>query len=285
MAEFSTTPPTPFVRDVVYPDTDSNLVRAEEQLVLPWIMILGRDLAYEETIHGRFRSGEKVLYVGAGLSTFPIEGRTRGVEVTAVDKLFHLEPDQIEEHFRETIARWRKDPQAGVLDQDGHVRGHVAHEQRTRVADKGAILEVINRFESNADAFIADFRARKGATYLPAMLPDLSEISGKFDRVVMSNLLNAYSDEAGPQQRGVHFSHRDTLRSFLRLLELVGSQGEISVFPHTTGRHKRAPYAAALEAALAERGFVSSEQPVGKIDFVYPTPHHWRSVLRIKARA
>lgn len=270
--------------DAAFPDIESNLVQSSQQLVLPWIMILGRDFAYEETIHGSFRSGEKVLYVGAGLSTFPMEGRALGLEITAVDKLFGLNPDQIETQFKETIDRWRKDPQAGVLDKDQQVRGHVALEQRTRVADKAAVLKIINQFESNANAFIADFRARRGSTYLCSTLPALDNLRGRYDKIVVSNLLNAYSDETGPQDKGVHFTHRDTLRSFMRLLDFVAADGEISVFPHTTGRHKKAPYESALIHALAERNFVIQEQPIGKIDFIYPTPQHWRSVLKIKTR-
>ena|GEM_PF-4400259 len=150
------------------------------------------------------------------------------------------------------------------------------------MVDKGAVLEIINRFELNAQAFITDFRERKGSTYLCSELPALNNLSGKYDKVVMSNLLNAYSDEAGPQDKGVHFTHKDTLQSFLNLVNFVAPNGELSVFPHTTGRHEKAPYYLALRQALSEKQFVIEEPPIGKIDFIYSTPEHWRSVLKIK---
>lgn len=68
----------------------------------------------------------------------------------------------------------------------------------------------------------------------------------------------------------------------VRLIDFTGVGGEISVFTHTTSRHRSAPYEAALRDAIASRNCVLEVFPLGDINFIYPISKHWRYIRRIR---
>src|SRR5262245_55895320 len=138
-------------------------------LDLDRVVLLGR--TFEEYVHcfalePRELRGRRILDVAAGVSSFCAEANAQGLQVTAFDRIYELEPDQI-------AARCE-------IDLDHVVRS---------IGD----LEVYRwKFYKNAErmrefrerswrTFLSDYRQRKCERYVAGSLPNTPFAPRQFD--------------------------------------------------------------------------------------------------------
>lgn len=177
--------------------------------------------------------GASLLDCPGGPGSLAALARRSGLEVRAVDPLYGLEPEALEQRCREdiafTIERLR---QSSTLRADFNLEPY--HQDKVRALE----------------AFLADWQAHP-QSYIAGALPELPLADSSFDLVVSGHLLFAYAPLA---DGGLHevdcFDlawHRRALAELLRVC-----RKELRIFPaHTITLPTRVhPYVAPLLAEL-----------------------------------
>lgn len=179
--------------------------------------------------------GARVLDCPGGPGSLSALLRRSGIDVTAVDPLYGLDPDALEQRARLDIDRT------------------VAELAANPAIDPRFDPEVCRRQRLDALAdFLADRRLHPDR-YLEAALPELPFPDGSFDLVLSGHLLFSYSPMASGgllPEGGFDLDwHRRAVAELLRL-----ATREVRLYPaHTAqGVVERHPFAAVLLAELPE---------------------------------
>lgn len=199
-------------------------------LQLDKVVLLGRTLdEYQRyfAFEARERVGQSVLDVASGVSSFAAEASALGLDVTALDPIYSLSPDDIEarcgpdlEHVLRsivglTVYRWE------------------FYQDRER----------LRQFRERAwRTFLEDFRRHAQTRYRTGALPELPLASRRFDLTLVSYFLFVYED---------HFSyefHRDSILELMRV-----TRGEARIYPTVTFEGVKSHYLPRLTADPALR--------------------------------
>ncbi len=182
-------------------------------------------------------AGKRVLDVAAGTSSFAVEAAERGVEVSAIDPLYALEPDAARVRAEEDFAMVMQ----AIVDKPDYLANTTY-----------ATLEDLKAARwAAAERFLIDYREQWGeARYRPLSLPELPFADGEFDYAFCGHFLFLFAD------RLEHDFHRDAL------LELSRVAKEVRVYPlfDTTGTTY--PRLDKLRGELEARGRRTEKVPV-----------------------
>jgi hypothetical protein len=188
-------------------------------LQLDKVVLLGRTLdEYQRyfAFDARARLGQSVLDVASGVSSFAAEASALGLDVTALDPIYHLPPDAIE-------ARCGPDLDAVTAA----IWGLPVYRWDFYGDPQG-----MRKFREQAyRTFLQDFRAAGPKRYLPGSLPRLPLPARRFDLALVSYFLFVYED---------HFSydfHRDSILELMRV-----THGEARLYPTVTFEGVKSQY-------------------------------------------
>ena len=177
--------------------------------------------------------GASVLDCPGGPGSLSALLRAEGLEITAVDPLYALEPDELERRALADLEHTM-----AIQASSGDLRSDFD-------------LDACRREHVRAlEAFLRDRQAHPDR-YLAASLPDLPFADRSFDLVLCGHLLFAYAPRAeGGLMAGTGLDldwHRRALMELCRV-----SRGEVRLYPaHTIALEaSRHPYAEALLATL-----------------------------------
>jgi len=154
--------------------------------------------------------------VAAGVSSFRAEAAARGLDVTAVDLIYDMDPDEI-------LARCGPD-----LD---HVLQAVTGLPTYRW-DFYESPEKLRTYRERAyRTFLEDYRLLRGERYKPARLPQLPFGDSAYDLTLVSYLIFVSSD-----QLDYNF-HKESVREIMRV-----TRGEARFYPLVTFEARRSAY-------------------------------------------
>jgi hypothetical protein len=206
----------------------------KQGLVLDKVVLLGRTLEeYRRYFALDLESlrGKAILDVASGVSSFCVETRQLGLEVTAFDAIYGLPAEQIERRCEADLT---------------HVTDAVRN-LKTYRWDFYKSVENLRRFRERAyRTFLADYRERPNAHYAPGHLPKLPFRDAQFDLTLVSYLLFVYEDQLDYE------FHRQSLLEIMRV-----TRGEARVYPIVTFEAARSSYLERLQndPALHHLGF------------------------------
>ncbi len=207
---------------------------SKQGLQLDKVVLLGRTLdEYQRyfAFEARTCIGQSVLDVASGVSSFAAEASALGLDVTALDPIYDLSPDEIEARCGPDldavttaigglpVYRWQfyKDPQGMRIFRERACR-----------------------------TFLADFRAQGSRRYLSGSFPQLPVASRCFDLALVSYFLFVYEDQFSYE------FHRDSIMELMRV-----TRGEARIYPTVTFEGVKSQYLARLpeDPALAHLEF------------------------------
>jgi hypothetical protein len=197
----------------------------KQGLVLDKVVLLGRTL--EE--YRRYFAldldalrGRAVLDVASGVSSFRVEAQRAGLQVTAFDAIYALPADEIQrrceadlDHVVEAL-RDLKTYRWDFYQSPAHLRTFRERAYR---------------------AFLADYRAVAGKSYVPGRLPRLPFPDVAFNLTLVSYLLFVYEDQLDYE------FHKRSLLEIMRV-----TRDEALVYPIVTFEARRSSYLDRLRA-------------------------------------
>jgi SAM-dependent methyltransferase len=209
--------------------------RAMKQgLVLDKVVLLGRTLEEYRRYFAldlEALRGRAILDVASGVSSFRAEAQQAGLQVTAFDAIYEMSPDEIQRRCEADLEH--------VLD--------AIKSLKTYRWDFYKSPENLRRFRETAyRAFLADYRANAGTSYVPGRLPQLPFGDGQFDLTLVSYLMFVYEDQLD------YAFHQQSLLEIMRV-----TRTEARFYPLTTFEARRSGYLDRLraDAALNHLGF------------------------------
>jgi hypothetical protein len=174
------------------------------------VVLLGRTLeeyAQFFSLDVEALRGKKILDVAGGVSSFTAEARAKGIEVTAFDRIYGADAEEIQKRCE-------------------HDLGEVAAAIGSKAVycwDFYKTPEGMRAFRERAyKTFVADYRNRPG-WYVAGELPRLPFADREFDLTLVSYLLLVYEEQLSYE------FHLDTLRELMRV-----TRGEIRIYPIVT---------------------------------------------------
>lgn len=191
----------------------------KQGLDLDRVVLLGR--TFEEYV--RFFAlnlddlrGKAILDVAAGVSSFCAEAKELGLNVTAMDRIYELP--------------WEKIQQRCVLDLD-FVSKAIGNLNVYRW-DFYKSPERLRQLRERAyQKFLADYTTGQGTRYVFGELPRLPFADKQFDLVLVSYLLLVYEDQFS------YDFHRNSILEILRV-----AAGEARIYPLVTFEAQRSKY-------------------------------------------
>lgn len=203
-------------------------------LVLDKVVLLGRTLEEYRRYFAldlEALRGKAILDVASGVSSFRVEAQKAGLQVTAFDAIYEMSADEIQQRCEADLKH--------VLDA---IKG-----LKTYRWDFYKSPENLRRFREAAyRAFLADYRANAGNSYVPGRLPKLPFGDDHFDLTLVSYLLFAYEDQLDYE------FHQQSLLEIMRV-----TRTEARFYPLTTFEAQRSSYLDRLrtDPELSHLGF------------------------------
>jgi SAM-dependent methyltransferase len=149
--------------------------------------------------------GLRILDVGGGPASFAAEACERGLDVMALDPIYALSREAIEDRFEATALAMR--------------RGIAAASYRFNWKFYGSEDGVHFRRRAALASFLSDFERKGIERYVVGALPTLPFNKGAFDLALSSHLLFLYGDELNCE------FHIAAMRELMRIAR------EVRVFP------------------------------------------------------
>jgi len=171
--------------------------------------------------------GQRILDVAGGVSSFCAEASAAGIQVTSLDPIYDLAPDEISRRAGPDLEK--------VI---AGVRGLPTY-RWTAYRDPEHMRELRQRA---LELFLPDFTTHP-ERYVTGALPKLPFPDKQFDLTLVSYLLFAYQD---------HFTyefHRDSLLELMRV-----TRAELRIYPTVTFEAEPSPYLPRLQADPLCRG-------------------------------
>ncbi len=203
----------------------------EKKFDLKEIVLIGR--TYDEYFH-MFHLGdldlgaERILDAASGVSSFCAEANANGYDVTASDRIYCFEPDEIRAKCAGDL-QIVMDKLPGVMDQYRWVyfkNAEALREQRERAYR----------------AFADDYAAHR-EQYIETAYPCSSFADKQFTMSLASHFLFLYDEHLD------YAFHRDTVMELLRM-----TSKEIRIFPLVNLRYHRSAFVERLSEELVQMG-------------------------------
>jgi hypothetical protein len=225
-------------------------------LELEKVVLLGRTLDEYVRYFGlniETLAGKAVLDVASGVSSFCAEANRRGIDVTAFDPIYELQPDEI---------RRRCEPDLEYVTKE---IGRVAAYRWGFYKDPEGMRQYRERAYRT---FLPDFEQHRGTRYLSGKLPRTPFRDGQFDLTLVSYFLFVYEDQ---------FDYEFHRQSILELARITA--GELRIYPGVNFKAERCRFVDPLKKEAALQHFQFEEVPT---DFEFLAGSNW--FLRMKRR-
>jgi hypothetical protein len=176
-----------------------------------------------------------ILDAAGGVSSFCTEANARGYSVTAADRIYSFEPDEIERKCSRDLD---------------HVMGQLPSIAERYIWDFYKDVDGLRAHRERAyQAFVEDFRRYGRERYIPTTLPATSFADAQFRLALSSHLLFLYDDQLD------YSFHKQTILELLRVVS-----HEVRIFPLVNLRNERGSALARLfEDADLQRYFMQIE--------------------------
>jgi len=161
-------------------------------------------------------AGRRVLDVAGGVGSFCAEANALGIQVTAVDPIYALAPEEIGAQAPQDLDLVIRSV-AGLPTYKWQNYRDPEHVRELR----GRALE----------SFLRDYPAGRGTRYIIGALPSLPFADRSFDLALASYFLFAYDDKFDYE------FHRDSIRELMRV-----ASGEARVYPTVNFEAKRSEH-------------------------------------------
>lgn len=174
----------------------------------------------------------EILDVAGGASSFGAEARSRGLKVVSADPLYQLSTDEMSSHGQRELAEVGRKLRGLEHRFDWSYYGSVEKHEHTR--------------RESLMLYLQDYQALKGTdAYVPAALPRLPFVSGRFRHVICSHFLFLYAEQ---------FSYSFHLDSLLELARVCHEGGTVRVYPLLDMKWRKYPFLDKLISDLEGRG-------------------------------
>jgi hypothetical protein len=164
---------------------------------------------------------KSILDVASGVSSFCAEGRDRGLNIIAADRIYRVPADELEAHCAadlDYVVKGMEGLEAYCWDfyrDPQHMRGFRERAYKT---------------------FLRDYGMYGTSRYVPVDLPHLPFADGQFHLTLTSYLLLVYEDQL-PYEL-----HKETIREIMRV-----TSGEARIYPIVTFEAKRSTFLGRLK--------------------------------------
>ena len=197
----------------------------KQGLVLNKVVLLGRTLEeYRHFFCLNLESwkGSRILDVAAGVSSFRYEAHQAGLDVTAFDAIYGMDPDEIKHRCE--------------ADLDHVVQA--IQGLKTYRWDFYKSPKTMRQFREAAyRSFLTDYRTQGSKCYVPGLLPELPFADASFDLSLVSYLMFVYEDQFDYE------FHKQALLEIMRV-----TRGEARFYPITTFEARRSNHLDRLKA-------------------------------------
>lgn len=215
----------------------------KDKLELKEVPPLGRSLAEYFRYFGLSElelSGERILDMGAGVSSFCAEMSERGYDVTAADPIYHLPVELIRQKFRAGLEE--------VLFQ----LLEVAYKYNWVFYRD---IEDLKRHREKAYASFLHHHQNDPTRYIPASLPETFFQDNEFSVTLVSHLLFLFEDR---------FDYEFHRRSTLELARIT--RREIRIYPLTNLRAERSSL---VERLMEDKNCIGLKFAIRKTNFEF----------------
>lgn len=226
--------------------TWSNIERSsimKDKLELKEVPPLGRSLA-EYFLYFWLSelelAGERILDMGAGVSSFCAEMSERGYDVTAVDPIYHLPVELIRQKFKAGLEEV-----IFQLPEVAHKYNWVFYRD----------IEDLKRHREKAYISFLHHQHKNPTRYIPASLPETCFQDNEFFITLVSHLLFLFEDR---------FDYEFHKRSILELARIT--RREIRIYPLTNLRAERSSL---VERLMEDKDFTDLKFAIKKANFEF----------------
>lgn len=185
---------------------------SKQGLVLDEVVLVGRHLDeyrrfFELDLDALRNSGNRVLDVASGVSSFCAEANAMGIETKACDLIYALDEKVIRQRCSTDLEKVAK-AMAGLPTYRWETIGSV---ERMRELREQAYLR-----------FLEDYPHHRGARYVTGRLPELPFADHRFDLTLLSYLLFVYEE---------HFDYAFHKAALLEVMRITSLRGEARFYP------------------------------------------------------
>lgn len=170
----------------------------------------------------------KILSIADGPSTFNLQQRQRGINITSVDPIYNLSVTELEEAFKKSYS----------LNKELFIENKANFNFKNELE----MEQILARRQNTFKAFIADYEKYR-SNYLFGKLPNLDLISNSFDMCLCSNLFFIFDHVFNLE------FHINSIKEMLRL------SNEIRVFPLYNINGQESDYLNSVTEFLTENNY------------------------------
>lgn len=184
---------------------------------------------------------EKILDVASGVSSFCAEANANGYNVTAADRVYEFNPEEIEEKcskdLKETMEKVSTIKELYKWDFFKDIEQLKSHRER---AYRG---------------FIKDFKLRKEDRYISSEFPSNNFKENQFDVSLISHFLFLYDEHMNYE------FHKQIINEIIRI-----TKKEIRIFPIANLKAQRSPF---IEKFMKDEDFNNCKIDIVKVDYEF----------------
>lgn len=197
---------------------------------------------------------EKILDAASGVSSFCAEANANGYNVTAADRVYEFNPEEIEEKCAKDLEETMKKIPA------------------IKELYKWDFFKDIEQLKSHRErayrGFIKDFKLHKKDRYISSEFPSNNFKENQFDVSLISHFLFLYDEHMNYE------FHKQIINEIIRITEK-----EIRIFPIANLKAQRSPF---IEKFMEDKAFNNYEINIVKVNYEFIKGGNEMLVVKIK---
>ncbi|AGK96919.1 hypothetical protein [Clostridium pasteurianum] len=228
----------------------------DKKLELEDFVLIGRTFEeYYRMFHlESIDKNEKILDVASGVSSFCSEANAKGYNVTAADRVYRFNPEEIEEKcskdLKETMEKLTSIKALYKWDFFKDIEQLKNHRER---AYRG---------------FIKDFKLYRDDRYIISEFPSNNFKENQFDVSLISHFLFLYDEHMNYE------FHKQIINEVIRI-----TRKEIRIFPIANLKAQRSPF---IEKFMGDKAFNNYEINIVKVNYEFIKGGNEMLVVKIK---
>ncbi|AJA48581.1 hypothetical protein CPAST_c25120 [Clostridium pasteurianum DSM 525 = ATCC 6013] len=201
-----------------------------------------------------FSKSERILDVASGVSSFCAEANAKGYNVTAADRVYAFNPEEIEEKCAKDLEE--------TMEKVSTIKELY----------KWNFFKDIEQLKSHRErayrGFIKDFKLHKEDRYISSEFPSNNFKGNQFDISLISHFLFLYDEHMSYE------FHKQIINEIIRI-----TKKEIRIFPIANLKAQRSPF---IEKFMKDKAFNNYEINIVKVNYEFIKAGNEMLVVKIK---